>query len=584
MKFPNPTWVGAGAALAVGLWALPLPWMLDDWFHLDVVESILSGQEPSVSGGRDGWGLPTLFEFVNEENRERVVAEGWLPWWTAADLKITFWRPLSTALGFLDHWLAPRSSTFAHFHSLIWMVVLGALAGRLYQRLLGPALATLCAVLYAVDDSHVLPLYWIANRNALVATVFALGALLAHVHASDTKKSLPTLASGLLTLCSLLAGEAGAAGLALLFAWQLVFSNDSWITRLTRLAPNLLAGLIWLPGWLGSGAGTAASAMYTTPHADPSEWLQGALTRLPIQMGNAFGLIAGDAILLRPEAEVPLAVQGLTLLAVVASFSRRAWGGLDSTERQAAVFGALSLGMGVLPGLATLPQNRMMLLPGFGSMILIALISRWCWQNLRTGPWRLDRVRGILVIPILLVHLVWSTLSWPLVSHAMRSAHLRHEAPLAHGQPGSPGRESLLIGVSDPALGFYFRAACKLQGKEHAGGYHLISSAAGRHRVTRSGHSRLTVEPLEGALLGRTFDRLIRDELPQVGDSVDLTDFSVRVNEVGASGISSIQVDLHGEPDRFELTTWTAAGFATRPLPTVGDSVTLDWERGPSSL
>jgi hypothetical protein len=301
-------------------------------------------------------------------------------------------------------------------------------------------------------------------------------------------------------------------------------------------------------------------------------------------MGNAFGLIAGDAILLRPEAEVPLALQGLTLLAVVASFSRRAWSGLSPTEKQAATFGALSLGLGVLPGLATLPQNRMMLLPGFGSMILIALISRWCWQNLRKGPWRLDRVRGILVVPILLVHLVWSALSWPLVSHAMRSAHLRHEAPLAQGQPGGPGQESLLIGVSDPALGFYFRAACKLQGREHSGGYHLISSAAGRHRVTRTATDQLRVEPLDGALLGRTFDRLIRADLPLKGERVDLEDFSVEVGEVGTDGISRIDVQLHGPPERFELTTWTAKGFETRPLPALGESITLEWERGPSSL
>src|SRR6185369_5071046 len=104
-----------------------------------------------------------------------------LPWWSAPDLKLAFCRPLSALSLWLDYRLFPNSPALMHAESLLWFAALLGVVTFLYRRLLAPAwVAGLAALLYAVDPGHAVPVAWLANRNAVFATLFGVLALLAH--------------------------------------------------------------------------------------------------------------------------------------------------------------------------------------------------------------------------------------------------------------------------------------------------------------------------------------------------------------------------------------------------------------------
>ncbi|HEX7670920.1 MAG TPA: hypothetical protein VF395_15095, partial [Polyangiaceae bacterium] len=125
-----------------------------------------------------------LFLFTTGDpanNRELMDTGLMLPWWTDPHLRIAFFRPLSSFTHLADEWLWPSSALLMHAHSLLWFAALLATVAVLYRRLEpSPGLAGLSLVLFAMDDAHGLALAWLANRNALIATLFGCLALMSH--------------------------------------------------------------------------------------------------------------------------------------------------------------------------------------------------------------------------------------------------------------------------------------------------------------------------------------------------------------------------------------------------------------------
>ena len=77
------------------------------------------------------------------------------------------------ATHWLDYQLWPDAPWMMHAQSLVWLAGTVLIAGLLYRRIEAvPWVAGLAVLLYAVDDARAAPASWIANRNALVASVF----------------------------------------------------------------------------------------------------------------------------------------------------------------------------------------------------------------------------------------------------------------------------------------------------------------------------------------------------------------------------------------------------------------------------
>jgi hypothetical protein len=91
---------------------------------------------------------------------------------------------LSSAVAHLDVWLGGNEYA-THLHSIAWGAMMVALALSLYRRLLPSNWVLTAGVFYALDDSHVLPVMWWCNRNAVLAMVAGLAAVQAHLKWRD---------------------------------------------------------------------------------------------------------------------------------------------------------------------------------------------------------------------------------------------------------------------------------------------------------------------------------------------------------------------------------------------------------------
>src|SRR5579883_3327065 len=161
----------ATIAVLVHLPVLLTPYVLDD----HVQAAMIDGSFPVARSPFD------LYDFVDDGDRQPLLDRGILPWWTHPGLTVRFLRPLSSALLWADHRLFGRDPAAAHVHSLLWWALASAGVYLLLTRLLGRRAALLGGAAYAFSPCHAIPLVWVANREALVATALGVLGLIAHV-------------------------------------------------------------------------------------------------------------------------------------------------------------------------------------------------------------------------------------------------------------------------------------------------------------------------------------------------------------------------------------------------------------------
>lgn len=595
------------AALLVASPTLSAPWMLDDWLHQDALDVLAGGAGPAINGAlRDGWGLPTLFCFIpgEAEGRAAMEAEGLLPWFSDPGVSLCFWRPLSTAVHMAERAvldalgldLRVRAAAM-HAHTLLWYGLLVGLTAALTRKLGLGRLGLVVALLFAIDDLHIVPVMWSAARNALWSACCALGAALllapaAPVGGGPDPGAAPPglgarLGAGLLLLAGLLFGEGGVSGLLLVAAVALTLRHGA-APRLWTLAPAVVAGAVWAPLWLGSGAAAAHTGWYRDPLREPLRWLLGAAEAFPILASNGFGLISGDAVMVRPDRAAALALSGGLQLVVVAVFLRRAWPTLTRVERRATTFGIAAYLLCMAPSLSTLPQNRLLMTAGFGANLMVAVIARWCRGQLALPAPQpaVVRLRGLLLLPIVAVHVGWAALAWPLFTMGVRWTERVGRAAQAAGLPGAEGGEQLLIGVSDPALVMYMRGAARVSGEAPAGRWHLLSASQGAHTVRRLSPTALEVRPQGGPVGVRPVDQAFRRGGLPAGHTARRGPLTITALELdpATGGATALRVDADQPFEALgaQLVGWGGQGYTTGSLPAVGAELAWAWTPGPA--
>ncbi len=216
-----------------------------------------------------------LFTFSTGDPREvrTLVGAGALPWWSDPQLRLSALRPLASLTIWFDAVaLSPRG---AHVHSLLWWLALLATARWALTAVLGTRWAWATVVLYALDDAHVYPLAWLANRAALLSGVFGFAAL--GLFARRAKSPWIAAASA----GCLAAGEYGLCALAFVVAYGVVLDDRRWTVRLVALAPVMGAVALYLGAHRLGGFGAAHSGIYIDPVGDPGAFLLAVFDRAP---------------------------------------------------------------------------------------------------------------------------------------------------------------------------------------------------------------------------------------------------------------------------------------------------------------
>ncbi len=269
---------------------------------------------------------------------EAVLRGGPLGMWTFPPT--TFFRPVVSAVSWVDAVVWGDGWRGWHFANLVWHAANAALVALVAARL-GVRAPAWAGLLFALWGTHVESVAWISGRTDLVATFFALLAVLGFLARSGAGYVVGTAALlvalgakesavALPLACLALAGHAPPGGGARAASWGAVVLG-AWVARAVWLgvwiggygaavhlpgAPVLLldlTSLLWTlllpnpdrepPGWPGwvAASGVALAAIAATVRVAPPAarprvralWTAAALLLLPV-LGLRVDFVTGE--------------------------------------------------------------------------------------------------------------------------------------------------------------------------------------------------------------------------------------------------------------------------------------------------
>ncbi len=368
----------AGNTLKGGLYA-------DDYIHA----ALFTG-EPALEqkgllkglGVGEPWALlSNQFNFFDPRSANYAALKeyGILPWWTSADAKLHFFRPLATATHLIDYALWPDNTHLMHAMNMLWYL-LGLCMIFLCFRQLGvkQPIALLAFVFVILDVSTFHVTSWIASRSMLMLIALGFFCLFAY-HKGVSSKIWYGLSLLLLGL-SFLTAE-GAIGICMyLAAYVLVFDERAWRTRFLAILPFALIAVVWRFFYINAGFGAEGLDFYVDPSNDLAAFTHRALTLYPTRF---FELFSGIDVM---SGQISLDIQkgfffaGLALFILLVSLL---WQPLrsDKTLRFFFVGAMLSL----IPALTIALPSRTLLLPNIGFSVVMAFLFFFTCDKAFTG-------------------------------------------------------------------------------------------------------------------------------------------------------------------------------------------------------
>jgi hypothetical protein len=357
----------AAAVVAVHLPALTTPFFLDDYVQIAMAD----GQYPGHHGPLD------LYDFIDDSNRRELLDLGVFPWWTDPSLVVRFFRPLSSLLLWADHRVFGREAWLFHVHSLGWWGLACAGVYALYRRCFKQRVALLATTAFALSPCHVLPLAWIANREALVSTALGAFALGAYVRWRERGRAVDAALTFGLFLLALSAGEYTLCFTGYVLALEATRRGDGVLRRAAGLAAFAVPAAAYVAAHTLLGYGAHGGGLYHDPVHEPAQYLQGAPRRLAVLVTSGWlGTDDGWWSQAPAWALALLLVGGVSLLAVPVARTIR---GLDPEQRSRALWmlGGSLVALG--PVLAVEPSRRLLGASTVGIAATAALVMDRVW-------------------------------------------------------------------------------------------------------------------------------------------------------------------------------------------------------------
>lgn len=498
----HPLRSAALLGMALFLPALLVPFAVDDWWHLAMLEG------NPVLAPRAPW---DLFRFTFEGSDAGPIQGSIAPWWASEGFRAVFFRPLTAWSHAADHAIWGRSAVGHHVTSLLLYGGLAAAAAALFRDLAGPRavlVGALAAVLYAVDEAHVWPVAWLANRNALLAVVFSVLTLLAHRRWRAGGRGW----LGVSLLCfalGLASGEAAFATVAFVCAHEIVMGKGAGLRRLLPALPALGLAAGYLVLWKLGGYGTHDSGMYLDPFARPGRFLGFALpTRVPLMMLAALSPIPVDMSFLLTDRQT--AIAGAVAAALVALLVVPMW----PVIRRDRVSRFLALGgLGALvPVAATFPSGRLLLLPTVATAWIVARYATEAWAG------RANRRFASL---LLLFHLVLAPLG--AISGTLFFGFLgrwvnEEAATIELAEAGIDDARVLFLNAPSPMTSLYVPVIRAVLGRPPPAGWFAVSQVPGPQEFRRTGERSFRLRAAPPGFLVTPFELLTRPAPGVTGD------------------------------------------------------------------
>jgi hypothetical protein len=556
------------AAILLALPSLFSPLLEDDVMHRSMAERQLPGIR---------WGPTELYDFLGGPTRPATALRdaGVIPWFTADDLKIRFYRPLSSVSLVADMYLFGDRVWLSRLHSLGWFVAALCLVAALHARFLPARTAALATFMYAVAGGHSMPISWIAARHPLISSTCALLAFWCYVRwRADGWRAGRSLAIASFA-AGLFAGEMALGAIALIAAWELGGRQGLRRDQLTALAPFVVIAALYLLFYVAADYGSRSSA-YTG--------LREALTGPVLVLRHFWILVAdlatalpADVVAMGPmRAEIGMATLGAVAAAAIA-FVLRA----DSRAHWLGVAVALT----ILPGTLAVVGGRVLTLALFASTALVALAIQRGVRTMRDrGRLLVTRaIAGVAVCGLGLIHCAGApairvTIARELTRLAVEEERQADRVPHCSGV-------MVIVAASDPLISTYLPVRLSLRGRAPER-YHVLSFAPVDHRieqVTATSFELATARP-EGPR--PLWERLFRAGPVPAGLRVTMPHLEATVLEErdGAPARVRFVFDEPLDSPHLCFLQWKGHQLSLMAPPKPGDAIALRHEPGPAGF
>jgi hypothetical protein len=552
--------------ILVGL-ALAAPAITADFTADDHLHRIVQRDDPGIPGLHSH--KLDLFVFVdgNHDDFAKLREAGAYSWWTDPDLKLSFWRPITSATHALDHALWPDNAAAQLAQNLLWLALALIAVWAFYRRFIPVRwIAVLALALYAFDDARGPVVGWIANRNALVALALALPVILAHDRWRREGWQPGRWIAPAVFALSLGAGESSLAIVAYLAAHALWLDKAPWKDRALALLPYAIVTVAWRVLYVKLGYGVAGSGIYLDPGAHPGAFLAAAGPRIAFLLAGQLALPWSDGASVYPVlgiTGVMLVIAVITLAAIglaCARLLRR-----DPVSR----FFATGMVLATLPIASTFPADRLLSFVGVGAMGLVAqLIAAAIRHRDQLGDGRLRRA-GCLVVALLMVivHLVFAP---PLL--VMRSRSMVAVARvLDRADAGIPAHGNVIIAAApNEALGSYIPIMRESRHQSRPDHMYWLATATTPVTFERLDARTLRVTP-EGGYLKYELDRMMRSRPFAKGDLIPLYGFTIEIESITSDGRPASVLAHFDQPiESFTWLRWQGKTYVPYQPPAVG--------------
>lgn len=526
-----------------------------------------------------------------------MVERGILPWWTAPELRLAFFRPIPGLSHSLDHRLWPDRPGLMHVHSLLWYALLVVALVAFYRRIVPfPAVAGLAALIFAVDDALTLPALWIANRNAVIAVGSGVVALFGYDRwRRDGWRPGAVLAPAAL-LVAVLSNEGAVAVGGYLVAYALFLDPAPLRRRLTALLPCAAVGIAWLVAVRTAGYGVAGSGVYVDPLSQPLRFLELFVIRAPLLFWGQWAWPPPDAwVILSPAGSLLFWSASLFLAVAIAWLLHPLL-----RDRPWARFLGLGMVLALVPAATTSPSGRLLGFVAIGGAGLLALLLHRLVGIWRLGNRPLSRVAaGAAVVILGGFHLVVGPASVLPSLDVLSGVERATRRAAASLPPDSVLADQDLVVVASPMA--YLDLLTWLVRTDGNGPAPrtTLTLWSGMHgaMVRRPDSTTLVLEPRCGFLcpphwnspgvaptpvsLGRlalSIDRIFRDPLThpfEEGDRVRLDRVDVEVLQVedGRPTVVAFTFPAPLESPRWRWVRWQDWVYRPFQLPAIGDSI-----------
>jgi len=569
-------------AVVLGL-LLAAPTMLMQFFTDDHI--LLSVCRAETVGGRDGsahtryladrrdaFGMVSLYSFADGtlEDHRAAVASGFVPWWSVEGVKLHLWRPVSSYLGLLDYVLFGENPFPYHLHSAAWYLAMIAACWSVLRRTLPRSVAVLALVLYVLDESHITPVGWIANRHALIAGTFGLLGLAAHLRWCQEGWRPGGVLSMPLFALAFLAGEMALGVMAFVLAhamfWPGRGTHDEspnrtersavpdWRWRLLHALPVVAVTAAWALIYKLNGFGGWGMGSYVDPVSAPGVFLLAAGPRAAVLFGNILGGPAGEVLTFIPGSLPVLVTLGVILIGAVAAWLRHAWPDLEPAERATLRWVIPGTLLSALPMLSAEQMSRHTLIAGLGGSVVLAVLIRSGRRAVSRQP--KPSGRAWRALPIAATALaIWHLTVVPVSRYAGLAAmelvsrpctrHAREAVALLAEEGNVASRNVIMLNAPHPFAGVYLASGAYHMDTPFPASWHWLPLSRDDLEMRRPDEHELQLVVKGRAFLtpgiqimGRTPDAPLK-----LGDTTDCGPFTVTIDELS---------ELH-EPTRVTL-------------------------------